>query len=166
MTVACRNFIVPYYLSAIWEGNLYMSISVMDVGTGMQRVVYSNQQNSPQVLINRNVNGNHGASPRTTCSPISSPTSPNKWNTKRRRRVSSIPVQLQRQDAVYELVGVLAHSGNQAAGHYISFIKERRDEMASSASYGEWIEMNDTLVDQFFLTQMNMDKYWFGGKCW
>ncbi|CAB3404322.1 unnamed protein product [Caenorhabditis bovis] len=62
---------------------------------------------------------------------------------------------------IYELVGVLAHSGIATAGHYYSFVKERREEFKDSCSYGNWYHINDTQTQP-----MNMDTHedlWFGG---
>ena len=41
---------------------------------------------------------------------------------------------------VYELQGVLAHSGVAQGGHYYSFIKERDER-------GQWYQFNDTKVE-------------------
>jgi len=43
---------------------------------------------------------------------------------------------------LYELVGVLVHSGSANSGHYYSYIKERDGR-------GRWLEFNDTKVTEF-----------------
>ncbi|CAD6192121.1 unnamed protein product [Caenorhabditis auriculariae] len=65
------------------------------------------------------------------------------------------------QSYLYDLVGVLAHSGIATAGHYYSFIKERREEMKDSPSYGKWYQINDTLVSP--LLPDSIADLWFGG---
>lgn len=46
---------------------------------------------------------------------------------------------------VFELVGVLVHSGTAESGHYYSYIKER----PTSDPNGSWVEFNDSDVSQF-----------------
>ena len=48
---------------------------------------------------------------------------------------------------LYELVGVLVHSGTADSGHYYSYIKERR--CASAGGGSGWLHFNDTLVEPF-----------------
>ena len=48
---------------------------------------------------------------------------------------------------LYELVGVLVHSGTADSGHYYSYIKERRTTHATSQ--GSWLHFNDTVVEPF-----------------
>lgn len=43
---------------------------------------------------------------------------------------------------MYELVGVLVHSGGVNSGHYYSYIKERDGS-------ARWLEFNDTNVKEF-----------------
>jgi hypothetical protein len=54
---------------------------------------------------------------------------------------------------LYELVGVLVHSGTADSGHYYSYIKERRTASvasgAGSGGPGCWLHFNDTLVEPF-----------------
>eukprot|EP01022_Parablepharisma_sp_SALTPOND_P020369 TRINITY_DN369_c0_g2_i1.p1 TRINITY_DN369_c0_g2~~TRINITY_DN369_c0_g2_i1.p1 ORF type:complete len:1242 (+),score=153.28 TRINITY_DN369_c0_g2_i1:5520-9245(+) len=52
---------------------------------------------------------------------------------------------------LYELVGVLVHSGTAEGGHYVSIIKDRNDK---SATHGTWFEFNDTHVRQFNISEM------------
>lgn len=47
---------------------------------------------------------------------------------------------------VFDLVGVLIHSGSAEAGHYYSYIRERR---ASRSQRPTWLEFNDTDVTEF-----------------
>ncbi|KMU85410.1 ubiquitin carboxyl-terminal hydrolase 24 [Coccidioides immitis H538.4] len=45
---------------------------------------------------------------------------------------------------IFELVGVLVHSGTAESGHYYSYIKER-----PSRNFGSWVEFNDADVSRF-----------------
>ena len=54
----------------------------------------------------------------------------------------------------YILVGVLVHSGGADAGHYYSFIKERKSD--------KWFEYNDTTVKPFDIKDLKDEC--FGGK--
>lgn len=47
---------------------------------------------------------------------------------------------------MFELVGVLVHSGNAESGHYYSYIKERP---STSSNNKRWVEFNDTEVTEF-----------------
>ncbi|KAI9827937.1 MAG: hypothetical protein M1819_006880 [Sarea resinae] len=47
---------------------------------------------------------------------------------------------------VFQLVGVLVHSGTAESGHYYSYIRERPDVSSSPPS---WVEFNDADVSQF-----------------
>ncbi|XHG03146.1 hypothetical protein AWENTII_006465 [Aspergillus wentii] len=46
---------------------------------------------------------------------------------------------------VFELVGVLVHSGTAESGHYYSYIRER----PTTGSRGSWVEFNDSDVSRF-----------------
>ena len=63
----------------------------------------------------------------------------------------------------YELVGVVVHTGQASAGHYYSYIKERRGTAKSNDSYGKWFKFNDTTVDEFEMTDETMAAECFGG---
>lgn len=52
----------------------------------------------------------------------------------------------QEQDFLYNLVGVLVHSGSANSGHYYSYIKER--------DTNRWVEFNDTHVNEFDFSQL------------
>ncbi|ETO14021.1 Ubiquitin carboxyl-terminal hydrolase family protein [Reticulomyxa filosa] len=54
----------------------------------------------------------------------------------------------------YKLVGVTVHSGSADAGHYYSYIKDRKT--------GLWTEFNDTLIRPF--NNKDLDKECFGGR--
>lgn len=56
---------------------------------------------------------------------------------------------------LYQLVGVLVHSGSANSGHYYSYIKER-----SSGQPGRWLEFNDRIVKEFDFA--NLAKECFG----
>lgn len=60
---------------------------------------------------------------------------------------------------LYQLVGVLVHSGSTDSGHYYSFIKERDRQ---SPNYDKWFEFNDVTVKDF--SPLNLKKECFGGQ--
>ncbi|KAA0708793.1 Ubiquitin carboxyl-terminal hydrolase 24 [Triplophysa tibetana] len=57
----------------------------------------------------------------------------------------------------YELVGVVVHSGQAHAGHYYSFIKDRR-------ARGRWYKFNDNVVEEFDMNDETMEYECFGGE--
>ncbi|KAH0618572.1 hypothetical protein JD844_017919, partial [Phrynosoma platyrhinos] len=59
----------------------------------------------------------------------------------------------------YELVGVIVHSGQAHAGHYYSFIKDRR-----GCGKGKWYKFNDTVVEEFELNDETLEYECFGGE--
>ncbi|KAM5148138.1 ubiquitin carboxyl-terminal hydrolase 24 [Mantella aurantiaca] len=59
----------------------------------------------------------------------------------------------------YELVGVIVHSGQAHAGHYYSFIKDRR-----GCAKSKWYKFNDTVVEEFDLTDETIEYECFGGE--
>jgi len=61
-------------------------------------------------------------------------------------------------DCVYELAGVLVHTGTSDSGHYYSFIRERR---AAQPGAHPWLHFNDTLVEPFDSSEIG--KNCFGG---
>ena len=48
---------------------------------------------------------------------------------------------------IYQLVGVLVHSGSANSGHYYSYIKERKEFVGDDNQ--RWLEFNDTNVTEF-----------------
>ncbi|CAI4222012.1 unnamed protein product [Auanema sp. JU1783] len=89
--------------------------------------------------------------------PHPSPSSPMKM--RRRRRISTLPTQqVNPEDYHYELVGVLAHSGLAAAGHYFSFVKDQD----SDSKKPSWYELNDAQVKPFDI-ENEAENTWFGG---
>lgn len=58
---------------------------------------------------------------------------------------------------IFELVGVLVHSGTAETGHYYSFIRER----PTSCSTPSWVEFNDDIVTSWDPSQM--ESACFGG---
>ncbi|RXN05544.1 ubiquitin carboxyl-terminal hydrolase 24 isoform X3 [Labeo rohita] len=52
----------------------------------------------------------------------------------------------------YELVGVVVHSGQAHAGHYYSFIKDRR-----GSSRGRWYKFNDNVVEEFDMNDETLE---------
>ena len=77
----------------------------------------------------------------------------------------------------YELVGIVVHSGQANAGHYYSYIKERRvngvsnnlnsrsglTHNSNTAKYGRWFKFNDTTVEEFEMNEDNLAAECFGG---
>jgi ubiquitin carboxyl-terminal hydrolase 34 len=49
------------------------------------------------------------------------------------------------QEDIFELVGVLVHSGTAESGHYYSYIRER----PTAGTRGSWVEFNDSDVSRF-----------------
>ncbi|XP_015211244.2 ubiquitin carboxyl-terminal hydrolase 24 isoform X3 [Lepisosteus oculatus] len=59
----------------------------------------------------------------------------------------------------YELVGVVVHSGQAHAGHYYSFIKDRR-----GSARGKWYKFNDNVVEEFDMNDETLEYECFGGE--
>ncbi|KAM7201757.1 ubiquitin carboxyl-terminal hydrolase 34 [Naviculisporaceae sp. PSN 640] len=59
---------------------------------------------------------------------------------------------------IFELVGVLVHSGTAESGHYYSYVRERP---SSSGSASSWVEFNDENVNSW--DPANMEAACFGG---
>uniref|UniRef100_A0A8C6PJW9 Ubiquitin carboxyl-terminal hydrolase 24 n=1 Tax=Nothobranchius furzeri TaxID=105023 RepID=A0A8C6PJW9_NOTFU len=59
----------------------------------------------------------------------------------------------------YELVGVVVHSGQAHAGHYYSFIKDRR-----GSGRGRWYKFNDNVVEEFDMNDETLEYECFGGE--
>ncbi|XP_048108000.1 ubiquitin carboxyl-terminal hydrolase 24 [Alosa alosa] len=59
----------------------------------------------------------------------------------------------------YELVGVVVHSGQAHAGHYYSFIKDRR-----GCARGRWYKFNDNVVEEFDMNDETLEYECFGGE--
>ena len=53
---------------------------------------------------------------------------------------------------IFELVGVLVHSGTAESGHYYSYIRERPSSRAAKDS---WVQFNDSEVNVFDQTRIN-----------
>ncbi|XP_065904481.1 ubiquitin carboxyl-terminal hydrolase 24-like isoform X2 [Dysidea avara] len=66
------------------------------------------------------------------------------------------------QPMVYELVGVVVHSGQASAGHYYSFRKSKRFEDDSEEP--KWYRFNDTVVDEFVMHDEALAAECFGGS--
>ncbi|XP_022244007.1 ubiquitin carboxyl-terminal hydrolase 24-like [Limulus polyphemus] len=63
--------------------------------------------------------------------------------------------------AVYDLVGVVVHSGQANAGHYYSYIKERKND--TLVTQGKWLKFNDITVEEFEMTEDSVECECFGG---
>ena len=74
----------------------------------------------------------------------------------------------------YELVGIVVHSGQANAGHYYSYIKERRsnglkyrtanhNQVNNTEKYGRWFKFNDTTVEEFEMSEESIEAECFGG---
>lgn len=62
----------------------------------------------------------------------------------------------------YELVGVVVHSGQASAGHYYSFIKERKRQ--DNINRSRWMKFNDTTVEEFEMNDCSLEAECFGGS--
>uniref|UniRef100_A0A915KXS8 Ubiquitinyl hydrolase 1 n=1 Tax=Romanomermis culicivorax TaxID=13658 RepID=A0A915KXS8_ROMCU len=67
------------------------------------------------------------------------------------------------ETAMFELVGVVVHSGQASAGHYYSFIKDRRPESVENGTKNKWFKFNDTTIEQVDMTPEFMEHELFGG---
>ncbi|XP_071548346.1 ubiquitin carboxyl-terminal hydrolase 24-like isoform X1 [Panulirus ornatus] len=65
--------------------------------------------------------------------------------------------------AMYELVGVIVHSGQASAGHYYSYIKDRRGDSLTNPNKGHWFRFNDTSVEQVEMNDTVLEQECFGG---
>lgn len=74
------------------------------------------------------------------------------------------PYTVDGRSVVYELVGMVVHTGQASAGHYYSFIRDRRGSARSNESHGKWFKFNDTTVEQFDMTEEAMATECFGGR--
>ncbi|CAM1502884.1 Fc.00g076600.m01.CDS01 [Cosmosporella sp. VM-42] len=61
------------------------------------------------------------------------------------------------EEDIFELVGVLVHSGTAESGHYYSYIRER----PTSANRNSWVEFNDDMVSPW--DPAKMESATFGG---
>ncbi|XP_070563005.1 ubiquitin carboxyl-terminal hydrolase 24-like isoform X2 [Ptychodera flava] len=66
-------------------------------------------------------------------------------------------------DELYQLVGVVVHSGQANAGHYYSFIKDRRGTSITNPTKGKWFKFNDTIVEEFDMNDGSVEAECFGG---
>ncbi|XP_041474973.1 ubiquitin carboxyl-terminal hydrolase 24-like isoform X2 [Lytechinus variegatus] len=67
-------------------------------------------------------------------------------------------------DDLYQLVGVVVHSGQANAGHYYSFIKDRGGTSITNISKGKWFRFNDTQVEEFIMSDAALEAECFGGS--
>ncbi|XP_038074652.1 ubiquitin carboxyl-terminal hydrolase 24-like isoform X2 [Patiria miniata] len=65
---------------------------------------------------------------------------------------------------LYHLVGIIVHSGQANAGHYYSFIKDRWGTTMTNNSKGKWFKFNDTVVDEFDMSEAALEAECFGGN--
>ncbi|BFY99847.1 hypothetical protein BsWGS_02887 [Bradybaena similaris] len=63
----------------------------------------------------------------------------------------------------YDLVGIVVHSGQANAGHYYSFIRDRRGTVLTNPNKGKWFKFNDTVVEEFDLNDGSVEQECFGG---
>lgn len=62
-----------------------------------------------------------------------------------------------KSEILYELVGIVVHSGQANAGHYYSFVKENNSEE-------KWLKFNDTSVEELNFTDSVLADECFGGR--
>ena len=65
---------------------------------------------------------------------------------------------------LYDLVGITVHSGQANAGHYYSFIKDRRTDNNNTKRNNKWFKFNDTTVEEFEMTEETLKTECFGGE--
>ncbi|XP_064607447.1 ubiquitin carboxyl-terminal hydrolase 24-like isoform X2 [Liolophura sinensis] len=63
----------------------------------------------------------------------------------------------------YELVGIVVHNGQANAGHYYSFIKDRRGTVLTNNQRGKWFKFNDNIVEEFEMSETTLEAECFGG---
>ncbi|KAG1652915.1 Ubiquitin carboxyl-terminal hydrolase 24 [Nymphon striatum] len=66
--------------------------------------------------------------------------------------------------SLYELVGAVVHSGQANAGHYYSFIKERRGDLSNNIHKGKWYKFNDTTIEEIEMNESTLETECFGGS--
>ncbi|KAK7081025.1 Ubiquitin carboxyl-terminal hydrolase 24 [Halocaridina rubra] len=95
-------------------------------------------------------------------SPLHTPTksSKNKSSSPKTPRIKS---QVHHKGIIYELVGVIVHSGQASAGHYYSYIKDRRGDSLTNPNKGRWYKFNDTTVEPVEMTDILLEQECFGG---
>lgn len=74
------------------------------------------------------------------------------------------PYTTDQKRSMYDLVGMVVHTGQASAGHYYSFIKDRRVTPKANGTYGKWFKFNDTTVEEFHLTEETLASECFGGR--
>lgn len=74
-----------------------------------------------------------------------------------------INTRLRHKGAIYELVGVIVHSGQASAGHYYSYIKDRRGDSLTNPNKGRWFKFNDTTVEEVDMCDALLEQECFGG---
>uniref|UniRef100_T1IKX5 ubiquitinyl hydrolase 1 n=1 Tax=Strigamia maritima TaxID=126957 RepID=T1IKX5_STRMM len=67
-------------------------------------------------------------------------------------------------ETLYELVGIVVHSGQANAGHYYSYIKDRRGDSATNSNRGKWFKFNDTSVEEFDMNDMTLEAECFASS--
>lgn len=63
----------------------------------------------------------------------------------------------------YELAGVVVHSGQANAGHYYSFIRERRSGLEFVKNRNRWFKFNDKDVEEVEMNEEFLESECFGG---
>ncbi|KAK4305331.1 hypothetical protein Pmani_022773 [Petrolisthes manimaculis] len=74
-----------------------------------------------------------------------------------------INTRLKHKGASYELVGVIVHSGQASAGHYYSYIKDRRGDPLTNPNKGHWFKFNDTTIEEVEMNDALLEQECFGG---
>ncbi|XP_069185948.1 ubiquitin carboxyl-terminal hydrolase 24 isoform X1 [Procambarus clarkii] len=74
-----------------------------------------------------------------------------------------INTRVHHKGGVYELVGVIVHSGQASAGHYYSYIKDCRGDPLTNPNKGRWFKFNDTSVEQVEMNDTLLEQECFGG---
>lgn len=104
------------------------------------------------------------SSPKANTSPSCTSHTPVKSRTsKLSPHTPRINTRLRHKGVTYELVGVIVHSGQASAGHYYSYIKDRRGDPLTNPNKGRWFKFNDTSVEQVEMNDALLEQECFGG---
>ncbi|XP_068228806.1 LOW QUALITY PROTEIN: ubiquitin carboxyl-terminal hydrolase 24-like [Palaemon carinicauda] len=98
-------------------------------------------------------------------SPLSAhtPSKSSKSSTSGSPHTPRINSHVRHRGIIYELVGVIVHSGQASAGHYYSYIKDRRGDPLTNPNKGRWFKFNDTTVEPVEMTDSLLEQECFGG---